>query len=350
MKTNVTVGKRSLALLLVLLISFSLLPISAFAEEPEAEFSQDVFPEEKITVESTDDVFHDSAAYEDTLDISLPDNEIPAFDEQENSKQQHPEEQNAQGNMNIQIDKDEEILAVEESVSLIEQSEDVPPIMEEEEGVVFEAIVEEEAFSDVPRGAVSHSGSWGDLEWTLDNEGTLIISGTGSMENLSYSDSQAWHPYNTDIKEVVLESNVASIGDYAFSSCKNLESITFLSKIETIGMDAFSYCTSLTNITIPSSVANIGRRSFAGCSNLTDINILPGVQTIDSYAFIHCTSLSNITIPSSVTSIGENAFFYCESLSKISIPSGVTSIGIMTFYGCSKLKSIDLPPSVKSIG
>ena len=49
--------------------------------------------------------------------------------------------------------------------------------------------------------AETQSGTCGDnLQWTLDNEGTLIISGTGDMYNYEYSSDEVLHILANDIE------------------------------------------------------------------------------------------------------------------------------------------------------
>ena len=134
------------------------------------------------------------------------------------------------------------------------------------------------------------------LTWTLDADGTLTISGTGAMKDYNAADNLSPAHMNSDVKKVVIEDGVTSIGELAFYKCS-----------------------SLTNITIPDSVTCIAYAAFHGCS-----------------------SLSSITIPNSVTSIGIYAFVVCSSLTSITIPDGVTSIGYGAFSDCSSLKTISL--------
>ena len=156
------------------------------------------------------------------------------------------------------------------------------------------------------------------LTWKLDADGTLTISGTGAMKN--YYDNKKSPVYkNSNVKKVVIEDGVTSIGNYAFT-----------------------YCVSLTSITIPDSVTSIGYYAFFYCSSLTSITISDSVTSIGNYAFFYCRSLTSITIPDSVTSIGNDAFSNCRSLTSITIPDSVTSIGYNAFYGCSNLKTISL--------
>ncbi len=144
--------------------------------------------------------------------------------------------------------------------------------------------------------------------------------------------------------------SVTSIGDWAFSYCSSLTSLTIPNSVTTIGNGAFSHCSSLTSLTIPNSVTTIGNSAFSDCSSLTSITIPNSVTSIGDWAFSYCSSLTSITIPNSVTSIGNRTFSYCSALTSITIPNSVTSIGESAFSYCSALTSITIPNSVTSIG
>ena len=190
------------------------------------------------------------------------------------------------------------------------------------------------------------SGSCGDnLTWTLDDNGTLTISGTGSMTNYNSSDSSPWYN-NSNVKKVIINSGVTSIGSKAFYGCSGLTSITIPNSVTSIGEYAFEYCSSLTSITIPNSVTSIGNDAFSYCK-ITSINYLGSLedwlnikwgpsQTSSNYTLLfNGVEQTSITIPNSVTSIGEYAFNGCSSLTSITIPNSVTSIGNWAFYGCN---------------
>ena len=100
------------------------------------------------------------------------------------------------------------------------------------------------------------------------------------------------------------------LGDYAFSGCSGLTSLTLPSSVTSIGRGAFHGCWKLTSLTIPSGVTSIGYSAFRGCSGLTSLTIPSGVTSIGNYAFYGCSGLTSLTIPSGVTSIGDYAF--CE--------------------------------------
>ena len=149
---------------------------------------------------------------------------------------------------------------------------------------------------------------------------------------------------------MTIPNSVTSIGDYAFSHCSSLESVTIPDSVTSIGEGAFRGCSSLASVTIPDSVTSIGISAFSGCSSLVSMTIPDSVTSIGDYAFLNCSSLASVTIPDSVTSVGEYAFYNCSSLASVTIPDSVTSIGSSAFYGCSSLASVTIPDSVTSIG
>ena len=120
----------------------------------------------------------------------------------------------------------------------------------------------------------AQSGSCGNnLTYSLDSQGTLTISGTGSMYNWSSYSSVPWYPERGSIKSVVISNGVTSIGAKAFYDCDSLTSITIPDSVTSIGYDAFYGCSSLTSITISDGVTSIGSYAFYGCSSLTNVYI-----------------------------------------------------------------------------
>ncbi|MBE6932859.1 MAG: hypothetical protein E7464_05735 [Ruminococcaceae bacterium] len=216
------------------------------------------------------------------------------------------------------------------------------------------------------------SGTCGEeVEWALDMEGTLTISGEGAMENTS-SNERPWHGVRNSITAVVIENgitvisnnafydcnnlnyvtisdSVISIGDSAFSNCGKLEKVIIGNNVTTIGEYAFTRCTSLTDIIIPNSVVGIDTEAFSYCFGLIDLTIGNGVKYIGYQAFISCDSLVSVVLPDSVTTIGESAFAYCEKITNLTIGESVDKISHWAFAFCESLNDVKIPDSVTTI-
>ena len=131
------------------------------------------------------------------------------------------------------------------------------------------------------------SGTCGpNLKWLFTDNGVLIISGKGKMNDYTYDNKAPWYEY--DIKRIIIGDGVTTIGE-----------------------EAFWYCSSLTSVTIPNSVTYIGGEAFYKCSALTSVTIPNSVTYIGGEAFCNCSRLTSISIPNSITEIGGSAFSYC---------------------------------------
>ena len=190
----------------------------------------------------------------------------------------------------------------------------------------------------------------GNLTWKLDADGTLTISGTGAMKDYNADDNPSPVYKNSNVKKIVIENSVTSIGELAFYKCSSLTNITIPGNVESIGESAFYSCDNLTDVTLQDGVKSIGNAAFIWCNNLTNIVLPNSVTSIGYFAFKDCTSLTSIKIPDSVTSIGSSAFENCSSLTSITIPDSVTIIAGSAFENCSSLTSITIPDSVTVIG
>ena len=129
---------------------------------------------------------------------------------------------------------------------------------------------------------------------------------------------------NTEIKQVIIGSNIESIGTDAFNGCVSLTNVAFGkdSTLVNIGTGAFYGCLSLAKIAIPDSVKNIANSAFENCKNLAEVTITENseLMTIGASAFKNCFQYctdGEIYIPEGVILIGSGAFFGCEGLTAI---------------------------------
>ena len=133
----------------------------------------------------------------------------------------------------------------------------------------------------MPDDVIVDFGTTGDCSWTLDENGVLKISGNGEMDDYFFESA----PWGENIKKVIIENGVTSIGEDAFSNCKSLSSITIPNSVVSINQYAFYNCSSLTDISIPDSVTDIGYCAFCNCQNLKSVEIPENVSFIGDYAF-----------------------------------------------------------------
>lgn len=169
--------------------------------------------------------------------------------------------------------------------------------------------------------AYSHtlsSGTCGDNAfWSFDgNSGTLTISGSGAMTDYP-NYAPPWAPYRSEIKTVVVESGITTIGWSAFHSCKVLTSVHLPETLRSLEYGAFAFCTSLKSIHLPSSLQVIGIGAFVSCTSLTSLIVPIATTTIKDSAFVDCTALGTLTFPSSLKSIESSAFRRCNALSTV---------------------------------
>ena len=203
----------------------------------------------------------------------------------------------------------------------------------------------------------------GDLWYSITSNSTVEVT-MGNYSNLTTATIPSTVTYNGTTY------SVTSIGNYAFSNCRSLTSVTIPNSVTSIGSYAFEYCSSLTSVTIPEGVTSIGGYAFDGTgiynneSNWendvlyidnclitakTSISgayaIKENTRLIADIAFSNCSSLTSITIPNSVMSIGDYAFSNCSALTSITISNSVTSIGDYAFSTYSALTSVTLTGS-----
>lgn len=169
---------------------------------------------------------------------------------------------------------------------------------------------------------------------TLDETGTLTLSGTGAMwdgkgnyphGSLTPTVRIAGNDTYIDhlVYKIVINDGITSIGNYAFYNYYKLQSLSIGSSVTSIGEDAFYHTSALHTVTIPGTVRKIGIWAFAD-SGLTSCNLNKGLQTIDNFAFANA-KFKSISIPDGITMIGEYAF-NGTSLETVTIPQNITII------------------------
>lgn len=89
-----------------------------------------------------------------------------------------------------------------------------------------------------------------DVNWSLDEEGTLHITGEGAMASWESEADVPWTQYRSQIKEIQIEDGVTSVGAYAFCNCSDVTETVLPDSIKNIGEFAFFSCGGLSTVTI----------------------------------------------------------------------------------------------------
>ena len=193
-------------------------------------------------------------------------------------------------------------------------------------------------------------GAQGDnVIWTLYDDGELVISGEGEMEEYTSSSDVPWRKHTEygsaiSIKRLTVEDGVNSISGTACWVCYDLTVIILPDSLNSIGSCAFSnsvYYNDSNNW--DNGVLYIGNHLIEASKTLSGVyGIRDNTVSIAESAFLGCENLTDITIPDSVKYIGRSAFSGCNNLVDINIPKSVIKIEEGAFNTCYELKSINV--------
>ena len=197
--------------------------------------------------------------------------------------------------------------------------------------------------SEYTKGNIMHGGRCGDIDWSIDKDGTLTLSGDGQFQlknegifvcdpdgNEYFVDSvlsRAWMKYHSDIKTAKIKvSGVSTITDIFsgedadgnYASCENLESVDFT------GSDLSNVHSMVWLLSYSDKLKEVIMGSKVNTSALCDITEM----------FYGCTKLEKVDMSgmdlSSLTQ-AHNVFGKCQSLKYINTPykMGKTAVGLV---------------------
>ena len=174
--------------------------------------------------------------------------------------------------------------------------------------------------------------------WNSEDESYTVPGGTRSVGQESFYKHKELKSINlpktlisikdaafaeSGLKEIDIPENVTGIGNNAFSSCKELESVIFPSGLSWIGNYAFFECPALSAAEFPETLVSIGEGAFLQCKGLTELVLPESLHFIGSYAFLECTGIKTIDFPSKLFSIGGGAFYGIEDLKVTAEPGSL---------------------------
>lgn len=181
--------------------------------------------------------------------------------------------------------------------------------------------------------------------------GILTIDGTGEMNDYSTlaHNSTPWKNFCEEIKQVVIQTGVTTIGGGSFISCSNLETVNIATSIQSIGRRAFESCVSIKQIDLPQRIHSIEDAAFKGCTGLSSITLPNALSEVENYTFDGCSSLQQVIFPEKLEKIGDSSFSDCIQLKNVIIPNNVNSIGEWAFKNCTSIESIIIPENISHL-
>ena len=184
---------------------------------------------------------------------------------------------------------------------------------------------------------VSFGFSQRNLQYSIDNEGSLVVGGSSFVHD-RYDIKD--HP---TLQTLVIEPTVEG------------------RKVVGIAKQAFYNDSYLVSVSIPESVEYIGPGAFSACRNIKEFYISPDNPRYEVFQNLIIDKLNHtlvssfgdpteITVPEGLTEIPERFFPYSENLKKVNIPDSVTRIGERAFYKMYYIESLNIPKNIEYIG
>lgn len=184
------------------------------------------------------------------------------------------------------------------------------------------------------------------MSWRIDGD-TLTIGGRGEMRD--YTARKApWYSYASQLKKLIISSDVKVIGNYAFYGLSNLEYIytknektgaqsPIFPNVTRIGNYAFAECKALRGNTQSGSLTFgdsgaaslelfVGDSAFQNCEKVRIMNSNYGSMVVDKWGFYNMDSLGTVNFGNTTAELRAYAFLYSTSLSSVNIKPSVKPI------------------------
>ena len=191
-------------------------------------------------------------------------------------------------------------------------------------------------------GCASGNNDRAAVEWTLDEAGTLTVTGSGAMPDLDDSAASPWYELREEVVRIVISEGITAVGNRSFRFFDKLEELSLPATLKRVGDGAFGNCPALAALTLPEGLQRIGKSAFAACSSLTEITVPGSVRTIGEDAFALCSGVTSVELREGVKEIGTETFLRCVSLKSITLPASMTTVGEGAFEGCTKLVRVEV--------
>ncbi|MCH5324999.1 MAG: leucine-rich repeat protein [Eubacterium sp.] len=183
-----------------------------------------------------------------------------------------------------------------------------------------------------------------------------VIGGNPEIGDSAFSSCE-------DIETITFQNCNIEIGEYSFMSCGDDAVLKFVdctgyidehafqfSDFESISFDtcdlelddnSFAHCENVKLLTISKSTISVGEYTFMNLGKNADIEIVNSDMEFDDRAFPY-SSLNSLKISGGTLEMGDSVFSNCEDLTEVTIDCDNISIGEYAFMSCEDLTSVSI--------
>ena len=158
-------------------------------------------------------------------------------------------------------------------------------------------------------------------------DGTLTLTGTGKMINISPYNGAPWYSMRNSISAAKVDDGITYIGSYFLNDCTNVKTFTIPSSVRSLALNALS-SPSFDVVYINSSFSDSqGKYEYRYLANLKADTVVFGesVTSIPAYLLNDNKNVKKIIIKGSPTSIGSNICQSTGSVTHIYVVDGTTA-------------------------
>lgn len=145
--------------------------------------------------------------------------------------------------------------------------------------------------------------------------------------------------YNKDTRTLTLPKSEFAGNEYAFVA-QDAKTIRSAGVVSTIGDNAFCSYQELETVNIKCKI--VGKESFKGCASLRTAIITRNLNWLRSEAFANCPRLETVLLSTTLSQIEDNVFLNSNNIREVSIPNNVKTHFFQHLSHCRKINTIYL--------
>lgn len=228
------------------------------------------------------------------------------------------------------------------------------------------------------------SGEFGEgLSWYINGDGQMTVSGTGIMPDYSEADAAPWANYTSQIKTVLIQEGITTIGAYSFEGLSNVGTVTIPVSVTAIKDNAFVNCgegltiacqggaaeeyanNNQIKVIIGGTLSNgitwkiadktltiSGNGAIPGGNESNNAYLWDGASAETPWRNVktYMNDVNTIIVEEGITKIPAGAFALCVGLENIMLPKTLTTISNVMLHEADNLEFLAIPENVTICG